>query len=119
MGMTGEEFQETCEWMAEEAAEEIRYLEITIDKKGVKYMYTGNPREPRYYPLDLAMAAQIFTVAKESWTIPSTGWDCTNLAMFAGDEELAGQVVKNMYDKAMELEVEKTLVTECGQCHLR
>ncbi|HUT70122.1 MAG TPA: (Fe-S)-binding protein [Desulfatiglandales bacterium] len=117
MGMTAQELQETCEWMAEEGAEEIRWLEIPIDKKGAKYMYTVNPREPKYYPLDLAMAAQIFTVAKESWTIPSTGWDCTNLAMFSGDEELAGQLVKNMYDKALELEVEKILVTECGHAY--
>ena len=48
-------------------------------------MYTVNAREPMYYPQDIGMAAKIFTVAKEDWTMPSTGWDCTNLAMFAGD----------------------------------
>jgi Fe-S oxidoreductase len=114
MGISSEELRETCEWMAEEAADEVRGLEIPMDKKGARYMYTINPREPKYYPLDLAMAAQIFTVAGESWTIPSTGWDCTNLAMFAGDRALAGQVVKVMYDKALELGVEKILLTECG-----
>ena len=66
-------------------------------------MYTVNAREPMYYPQDIAMAAKIFTVAEEDWTMPSTGWDDTNLAMFAGDKALGGQIVKNMYTKALEL----------------
>jgi len=117
MGMSTEDFIETCEWMAEETAEEMPGLTIPIDKPGAKYMYTVNAREPMFYPQDLAMAAQIFTVAEEDWTIPSTGWDCTNLAMFAGDKALAGQVVKSMYDKALELGVGKILITECGHAY--
>lgn len=114
MGMSVQDLIETCEWMAEEAQDEIRGVTIPIDKAGATYMYTINPREPMYYPQDLAMAAKIFTVAQESWTIPSVGWDCTNLAMFAGDRILAGQVVQNMYHKALELGVSKILMTECG-----
>lgn len=117
MGMSVEDFLETCTWMADETAEEIRGLTIPIDKQGAKYMYTVNAREPMFYPQDLAMAAKIFTVAEEDWTIPSTGWDCTNLPMFAGDRVLAGQVVKAMYDKALELGVEKILITECGHAY--
>lgn len=117
MGMSTEDFVETCEWMAEETGEEIRGLTIPIDKQGAKYMYTVNAREPMFYPQDLAMAAQIFTIAEEDWTIPSTGWDCTNLPMFAGDRALAGHVVKLMYDKAVELGVEKILITECGHAY--
>jgi Fe-S oxidoreductase len=114
MGMSAQDLIETCEWMAEEAQDEIRGVTIPIDKAGATYMYTINPREPMYYPQDLAMVAKIFTVAQESWTIPSAGWDCTNLAMFAGDRALAGQVVQNMYHKALELGVSKILMTECG-----
>jgi Fe-S oxidoreductase len=114
MGMSNEDFIETCDWMAEEAEEEVRGLTIPVDKPGVKYMYTVNPREPMYYPQDLAMAAQILTVAGEDWTIPSEGWDCTNLPMFAGDRVLAGQVVKTMYEKAVALGIGKILITECG-----
>jgi len=117
MGMSTEDFIETCEWMADETAEEIRGLTIPIDKPGAKYMYTVNAREPMYYPQDIGMAAKIFTVAGEDWTMPSTGWDCTNLAMFAGDRALAGHIVKLMYDKALELGVEKILITECGHAY--
>jgi Fe-S oxidoreductase len=114
MAMATEDFVETCEWMAEETSEEMAGLEIPIDVPGAKYMYTVNPREPMYYPQDIAMAAKIFTVAEESWTMPSIGWDCTNLAMFAGDRAVAAIPVKAMYDKAVELGVEKILITECG-----
>jgi len=117
MGMSEEDFIETCEWMAEEMEDEIKGVTIPIDKQGAKYMYTVNPREPVYYPQDLGMAAQIFTVAGEDWTMPSSGWDCTNLAMFAGDRELAGKVVRRMYDKALELGAEKILITECGHAY--
>lgn len=117
MGMSAEDFLDTCSWMEEETAEEIRGLTIPVDRPGAEYMYTINAREPMYYPQDIAMAAKIFTVAEEDWTIPSFGWDCTNLAMFAGDRALAGQVVKNMYDKALELGCQKILMTECGHAY--
>ena len=117
MGMSTEDWLETCSWMEEETGEEIRGLTIPVDKPGAKYMYTVNAREPMYYPQDIAMAAKIFTVAEEDWTMPSFGWDCTNLAMFAGDRALAGQVVKNMYTKAQELGCQKILMTECGHAY--
>ena len=117
MGMSVEDFIDTCSWMAEETAEEINGLEIPVDKQGARLMYTVNAREPMYYPQDIAMVAKIFTVAEEDWTMPSTGWDCTNLAMFAGNKALAGQIVKNMYDKAISLGVQQIAITECGHAY--
>lgn len=117
MGMATEDWLETCTWMEEETGEEMAHLAIPVDKAGAKYMYTVNAREPMYYPQDIAMAAKIFTVAEEDWTMPSFGWDCTNLAMFAGDRALAGQIVKNMYDKAIELGAQNILITECGHAY--
>ena len=112
MGVSKEDLIETCEWMAEEAEEEIRGVTIPVDKEGAEILYTINPREVKYYPLDLAMAAQIFTVAEESWTISSTGWDCTNLAMYAGDKECRAHVAKLVYDAAARFGVEKIVLTE-------
>lgn len=117
MGLPLAELTETCDWMVEEAADEYRGVTIPIDKKGAKYMYTINPREPVYYPQDISHAAIIFTVAEENWTLPSFGWDCTNLPMFAGDRATAGQQVRNVYEKALELGAEKILITECGHAY--
>lgn len=117
MGLPPEELIETCEWMVEEAGYEYKGITIPIDKKGVKYMYTINPREVVFYPQEIGDVAVIFSMAEESWTMPSSGWDCTNIPMFAGDRPLAGRVVKNVYEKALELGVEKILVTECGHAY--
>ncbi|HDL90542.1 MAG TPA: (Fe-S)-binding protein [Thermodesulforhabdus norvegica] len=114
MAVSKEDLIETCEWMVEEAADYVKGVTIPLDVAGARYMYTINPREVMFYPQDLGMAAQIFTVAGESWTIPTSGWDSTNLAMFAGANELAGAVADRMYKKALELGVEAILITECG-----
>jgi Fe-S oxidoreductase len=112
MAMKTEDWIETCQWMADESGEEIAGLEIPMDKEGANIMYTVNPREPMYYPQDVGMAAMIFHVAKEDWTMPSQGWDDTNLAMFAGDIETATQVVKATYDAAVRLKAKHIGVTE-------
>ncbi|MCB2186612.1 MAG: (Fe-S)-binding protein [Deltaproteobacteria bacterium] len=117
MAVSTEDWLETCEWMAEENAEEVRGLTIPVDKEGADFMYTVNPREPMFYPQELGQAAQIFHVAGCDWTVPSTGWDCTNLAMFAGDRAVAAIPVKAMYDKAVELGVKRIVVTECGHAY--
>ncbi|MBU1275226.1 MAG: (Fe-S)-binding protein [Proteobacteria bacterium] len=114
MAMATEDWIETCDWMAEEYGEEVHGLEIPMDKQGADYMYTVNPREPMYYPQDVGMAAQVFHVAGLNWTMPSTGWDSTNLAMFAGNKAVATIPVKAMYDKALELEAKAIVITECG-----
>jgi Fe-S oxidoreductase len=117
MAMADDDFVESCRWMAEEYEEELTGLEIPMDKPGVKYMYTVNPREPMYYPQDIGLMAMILHAAEESWTMPSSGWDCTNLAMFCGDKAAAAIPVRNMYDKARELGVEQILMTECGHAY--
>jgi Fe-S oxidoreductase len=117
MDMPAEELVDTCDWMEEETEDEYKGVKIPMDKPQAKFMYTINPREPVYYPQDISNAAIIFAAAGESWTIPTFGWDCTNLPMFCGDRDLAGQQVRNVYEKALELGAEKILITECGHAY--
>ncbi len=114
MGVSQEEYLDACSWMEEDTAEEIAGLTIPIDKTDVNFMYTMNPREPLYHPKEMGQIAQIFTIVGESWTMASTDWDCTNLAMFAGDRPFAGEIVRKMYDKALSLRAKNILITECG-----
>jgi Fe-S oxidoreductase len=114
MDLPKEELLDTCEWMVEEAEDDYSGITIPIDQKGATYMYTINPREPVFYPQELGLAAIIFSVAGVSWTLPTFGWDCTNLPMFAGNRAVGGQQVRNVYDMARELGCQKILITECG-----
>jgi len=117
MAVGEEDWLETCEWMAEEYGEEVAGLTIPVDKQGAKYMFAVNPREPAYYPQDIGQMAQILHVAEEDYCVPTTGWDGTNLAMFAGLKDVAALQVKLMYDSATRLGVEQILMTECGHAY--
>ena len=114
MDLPAEELVETCEWVVEETEDDYRGITIPIDQPGATYMYTINPREPVFYPQELTLAATVFSIAEISWTLPTYGWDCTNLPMFAGDRAVAGQQARIVYEKAQELGCEKILITECG-----
>ncbi|MEW5735404.1 MAG: (Fe-S)-binding protein [Thermodesulfobacteriota bacterium] len=114
MDLPPEELAETCNWMSEEASETVAGVSMPMDKEDTEYLYTINPREPVFYPQDLADAAMIFTVAGENWTFGSRGWDATNLPMFAGDRKVAGKQADNIYQEAKRLKAKKILITECG-----
>ncbi len=43
--LSKEEFMDTCEWMADEASDDISGVNIPIDKQNARYMYAVNPRE--------------------------------------------------------------------------
>jgi Fe-S oxidoreductase len=116
-GISKEEFIDTCQWIEEETRDEIRGAELPIDKENAHYVYTLNPREIVFQPQEVGLAAKILTLAGESWTLPSRGWDCTNLPMFMGDRKLAGETVREVYDAARRLNAKKILLTECGHAY--
>ena len=117
MDVTIEDWVETCEWMAEEYAEDYLGLEIPVDKLNADILYTVNAREPKHYPEDLAEAAILFHVAGENWTVPSKGWEETSLAMFAGDWEACKLQVESVYDAMQRLNPKRMVVTECGHAY--
>jgi len=117
MDVTSEDWVETCEWMAEETAEEWPGIEIPVDVEDADIMYTLNAREPKHYPEDIAEAAILFHLAGEKWTVPSTGWDQTSLALFAGDWGACKITVGATYDAIKRLRPKRVLGTECGHAH--
>jgi Fe-S oxidoreductase len=117
MDVTGEDFVETFQWMVEENAEEYPCLSVAVDKVGADILYTINAREVKHYPEDLAEAAILFHLAGEDWTIPSSGWDETSQAMFAGDYEAAKMQVESVYASLERLKPQRMVGTECGHAH--
>ena len=117
MDVTAEEFVDTFQWMVEEYAEDYSGLSVPVDKEGADIMYTVNAREVKHYPEDLAEAAILFKIAGEDWTIPSTGWEETSLAMFAGDWEACKMQVEGVYAAMERLRPKRMVGTECGHAH--
>ncbi len=116
MGVLKEDYIETLEWMSEELVDEVGdpEAEIPIDAPGKDIMYTINPREAKYDPRTIADAAKIFWAAKESYMMPTEGWDMTNFGLFSGDDDLGGSVARRVYERAIESGVKKVVVSECG-----
>ena len=117
MDVSSEDWVETAIWMAEEQEDDWPGLEIPVDKEGADILYTVNAREPKHYPEDIAEAAVLFHIAGEDWTISSTGWDQTNLAMFAGDFAGSAMQVKTVYEAMERLKPKRMVGTECGHAH--
>lgn len=117
MDVTDEDWVDTCEWMAEETGEEWPGLEIPVDKEDADIMYVVNAREPKHYPEDIAEAAILFHLAGENWTVPSSGWEQTSIAMFAGDWAACKMQVERVYDAINRLRPKRVVGTECGHAH--
>lgn len=116
MAVSQEDYLDAIDWMEEELQAELGDADfrIPIDVKGAKYLYTFNPREPRFFPLSIKYVAKIFHAAGESWTTSSTAWDGTNYALFSGIDSDAVEIGSRLFDRARELGVEAVVSTECG-----
>lgn len=116
MGVSKEDLVETLEWMEEQLQGETGDPEakIPLDKPGARYLYTLNPREPKYFPLTILAAAKIFYAAGADWTISTQAWDVTNYALFSGEDAAARQIVNMLAQEAKRLGVKEVIMAECG-----
>ncbi len=115
LGMDSEEFVDTIQWLAEEAAEDIEGIddgdfEVPFDKEGAEYLYVPNPREYTSTPHMAGVYLKFFLASGVDWTMSSTVYDISNWAYYMGDEELNLLVVRNMVDEARRLGVKYPLV---------
>ena len=116
MGVLKEDYLETLEWLSDELENEFKdpAARIPIDKMDANVVYGINPREIKYDPRTISDAARLFYLAGENWTMASEGWDMTNFGFFSGDDDLAGSVVRRLFEKVIELRGKKLVLSECG-----
>lgn len=116
MGVSREDWLDTLSWLEEELQMETGDPEarIPVDKVGARVLLTVNPKEPKFYPLQLLASAKVFWAAKEDWTLSSEGWDLTNYGLFSGEVEIAGKLARLTADAAKRLQVQVVALGECG-----
>lgn len=116
MAITKQDWVETVEWLEEELQGETGdpLAKLPMDKQGAKYLFTVNPREPKFFPLSLQASAKVFWAAKEDWTLASDGWDLTNYGLFNCDDKEAGAITQNLVDAMERLGCETLVIGECG-----
>lgn len=116
MGIPEEEFVDTIQWMEEDMQDEEGFetAEIPLNQPDKNFLYTLNPREPKFFPLSIAAAAKIFHAAGESWTLSTHMYDVTNYGYFSGNDEEATLIAKHMYDEVKNLNCKTLILGECG-----
>ncbi len=119
IGMDSEEFVDTLEWLAEEAAEDIPGVDeddvsVPIDKEGAEFLYIPNPREYTSTPHMFTAYFRFFLATGTDMTYASDLCDISNWAYFLGDDETAGHLAEKIFQTAQRLGVKAVLTTECG-----
>ena len=115
MWLKDDEWPDTLQWQEEEAQAEIPALRIPLEKEGADIMYSVIAPEPKFQAQLIYQAAVIMDVAGVNWTMPATpGWDNSDMAMFAGDNEIMGRLKRCHFETAARLKVKKIVMGECG-----
>ena len=116
MAIPTEEFVDTIQWMEEELMDEMddKNARIPLDEKDKHFLYTLNPREPKFFPLSISAMAKIFYAAKESWTLSTKMYDVTNYGLFSGNNEDAAVIAQHLYDEVKRLNANTLVLGECG-----
>ncbi len=115
MWVKDDEWIDTLQWQEEDAREEFEDLRIPLEKEGSDIMYSVIAPEPKFQAGLIYQMATIMHAAGINWTMPaSPGWDNSNMAMYTGDNEIMGRVVKAHFETAERLKVNKIVLGECG-----
>jgi len=116
MGISKEDWLETIEWLEDELKEETgdKQAGLPIDRKGMRLLYTINPREAMFFPLSISAVGKIFYAAGEKWTFSSENFDVTNYGLYSGDDNAAGIMSGRLIKALHELRCSELILAECG-----
>ncbi|MGD9819520.1 MAG: (Fe-S)-binding protein [Desulfomonilaceae bacterium] len=119
VGMDGEEFVDTIQWLAEELEDEDielpeGALEIPFDVADSEIFYVPNPREYTSNPNMFQTYAKFFAYTGANWTMSSKVFDITNWPYYMGDQQDAEELIRRMVDETKNLGAKILLSTECG-----
>jgi heterodisulfide reductase subunit C len=112
VGIPKEDFIFLLQDMSAELAEELPGFEVPVDKKGAKYLFTINSKEPFAEPDDMTFWWRILYAANESWTVPSENWEGVNWGLFTGDDASMKVVVGRLVENYKKLECEYLVLPE-------
>ncbi len=116
MGISKEDWLETIEWLEDELKEETgdKKADLPVDRKGMRLLYTINPREAMFFPLSISAVGKIFYAAQEKWTFSSENFDVTNYGLYNGDDNAAGIMSERLIKALYELGCSELILAECG-----
>lgn len=100
-----------------ELQEQETGLRVPIDAEGAEYMVILSSIEVMGFPEVIGALARIFRQAGASWTIPSAGFEATNIGVQIGSRDVAAQLVSRIASAAERLKVKCVISPECGHAY--
>ncbi|TAK43717.1 MAG: (Fe-S)-binding protein [Betaproteobacteria bacterium] len=92
-------------------------LRIPVDVEGADYLVILSSIEVIAFPEVIGALARIFRQADVSWTIPSAGFEATNIGVQIGSRDIAAALLERVVDAAERLKVKYVISPECGHAY--
>ena len=92
-------------------------LEIPVDVVGADYLVILSSIEIASYPETIGALARIFSQAQVSWTVPSVGFEATNVGVQLGSRDVAAALLSRIVETAERLKVKYVISPECGHAY--
>ena len=92
-------------------------LKIPVDVESADYLVILSSIEIVAFPETIGALARIFRQAKVSWTIPSVGFEATNVGVQIGSRDVAAALLSRIVEAAERLKVKYVISPECGHAY--
>ncbi len=93
-------------------------LKIPVDVEGADYLVILSSIEIAAFPETIGALARIFNQAKLSWTLPSVGFEATNIGVQIGSRDVAAALLSRVVETAERLKVKYVISPECGHAYM-
>lgn len=100
-----------------EIQEQETGLRIPVDVEGADYLVILSSIEIAAFPETIGALARIFAQAKLSWTLPSSGFEATNVGVQLGSRDVAAALLSRIVGTAERLKVKVVISPECGHAY--
>jgi len=100
-----------------ELQQEETGIDIPVDVEGADYLVILSSIEIAAFPENIGALARIFRQAKVSWTLPSAGYEATNIGVQIGSRDVAAALVSRIVETAERLKVKNVISPECGHAY--
>ncbi|HYL90768.1 MAG TPA: (Fe-S)-binding protein [Burkholderiales bacterium] len=93
-------------------------LPVPVDAEGAEFMVILTSIEIMGYAEAIGALARIFREAGATWTIPSAGFEATNVGVQIGSRAVAAELVSRVVAAAERLKVKTVVSPECGHAYI-
>ena len=92
-------------------------LRVPVDAEGAEYMVVLTSIEIIGFAESIGALARIFRQAGATWTIPSAGFEATNVGVQMGSRDVAAELLGRIVEAAERLKVKYVVSPECGHAY--